>query len=66
MGKYKELDDTVEEVYRIRESIMKKFNYDVKAYNKYFQEVVEPKMKKAGFKVAKIKIDRNKKPFYAQ
>ena len=65
MGKYKELDDTVEEVYRIRESIMKKFNYDVKAYNKYFQEVVEPKMKKAGCKFVTLE-NIGKKSFYAQ
>ena len=66
MGKYKELDDTVEEVYRIRESIMKRFNYDVKAYHKYLREVVEPKMKKAGCKFVTPEIDENKKPFYAQ
>jgi len=66
MGKYKELENTVEEVYRKREAIMKEFNYDPKAYNKYMREVVEPKMKKAGFKAAKIEIDVNKKPFYMQ
>jgi hypothetical protein len=66
MGKYRELEDTVAEVYRKREAIMKEFNYDPQAYNKYLREVVEPKMDKAGFKVAKIKIDKNKKPFYAQ
>ncbi|MCL1947590.1 MAG: hypothetical protein FWF51_10660 [Chitinivibrionia bacterium] len=65
MGKYKELDDTVAEVYRKREAIMKEFNYDVKAYHKYLREK-EPALEKAGFKVAKIKIDENKKPFYAQ
>ena len=50
MEKYKELDDPVEEVYRIREAIMKEFNYDIKAYHKYLREVVVPKMKKAGCK----------------
>ncbi|MCL1947767.1 MAG: hypothetical protein FWF51_11575 [Chitinivibrionia bacterium] len=65
MGKYKELDDPVEEVYRIRESIMKEFNYDPKAYNKYFREVVEPKMKKAGCKFVTLE-NIGKKSFYAQ
>ena len=50
MEKYRELEDTVEEVYRIRELIMKEFNYDVKAYHKYLREVVEPRIKKAGCK----------------
>ncbi|MCL1948002.1 MAG: hypothetical protein FWF51_12770 [Chitinivibrionia bacterium] len=49
MEKYRELDDTVEEVYRIRESIMKRFNYDPKAYHKYLRET-EDEVKKAGFK----------------
>ena len=52
MEKYIELDDPVKEVYRKREAIMKRFNYDVKAYHKYLREVVEPKMKEMGFKQA--------------
>ncbi|MCL1946185.1 MAG: hypothetical protein FWF51_03405 [Chitinivibrionia bacterium] len=51
MKKYKELDDTVEEVYRIRESIMKRFNYDPKAYHKYLRET-EYKVKQAGCRYA--------------
>ena len=50
MEKYKELDDTVAEVYRRREATMKRFNYDVKAYHKYLREVVQPQIDKAGFR----------------
>jgi hypothetical protein len=49
MEEYKELDDPVQEVYRIREAIMKEFNYDVKAYHKYLREK-RPSLEKAGFK----------------
>ena len=65
MGKYKELEDTVAEVYRKREAIMKEFNYDPEAYNKYLREVVEPKMKKAGCKFVTLE-KIGKKPIYAQ
>ncbi|MCL1946367.1 MAG: hypothetical protein FWF51_04325 [Chitinivibrionia bacterium] len=65
MGKYKELEDTVEEVYRIREAIMKEFNYDVKAYHKHLREVVVPEMKKAGCKFVTLE-KTGKKPIYAQ
>jgi len=51
MEKYVELDDPVKEVYRVREAIMKKFNYDVKAYHKYLRETSD-KMEKLGFKQA--------------
>ncbi|MCL1946366.1 MAG: hypothetical protein FWF51_04320 [Chitinivibrionia bacterium] len=51
MGKYKELEDTVAEVYRKREAIMKEFNYDIKAYHKYLREK-EPAFEKAGFRCA--------------
>jgi hypothetical protein len=50
MEKYKELDDTVEEVYRIRESIMKEFNYDVKAYHKYLRDT-QVEYEKSGVKI---------------
>ena len=52
MEKYIELDDPVKEVYRKREAIMREFNYDVKAYHKYLREVIQPEMRKAGFKQA--------------
>jgi hypothetical protein len=32
---YKELDDPVKEVYRIRKDILKEFDYDIKAYHAY-------------------------------
>ncbi|MCL1946327.1 MAG: hypothetical protein FWF51_04120 [Chitinivibrionia bacterium] len=51
MEKYVELDDPVKEVYRKREAIMKKFNYDVKAYHKYLRET-SYLMEEAGFKQA--------------
>jgi hypothetical protein len=51
MENYVELDDPVDEVYRIREAIMKRFNYDVKAYHKYLRETSDV-MEKAGFKQA--------------
>jgi hypothetical protein len=51
MEKYIELDDPVKEVYRKREIIMKRFNYDVKAYHKYLRET-SGVMEKAGFKKA--------------
>ena len=51
MEKYVELDDPVKEVYRVREAIMKKFNYDVKAYHKYLRETSD-KMEKLGFRQA--------------
>ncbi|MDR0515557.1 MAG: hypothetical protein LBH25_00760 [Fibromonadaceae bacterium] len=46
---YKELDDPVEEVYRIRENILKEFNYDIKAYNAYLDKK-RPKWEAMGFK----------------
>ncbi|MCL1947136.1 MAG: hypothetical protein FWF51_08320 [Chitinivibrionia bacterium] len=49
MEKYKELEDTVAEVYRKRESIMKEFNYDPKAYHKYLRET-KYEVEKAGFR----------------
>jgi len=49
MEKYNELDDPIQEVYRIRELIMKEFNYDVKAYHKYLRET-EHEVEKAGFR----------------
>lgn len=51
MGKYVELDDPVKEVYRVREAIMKKFNFDVKAYHNYLRTKL-PALEKAGFKQA--------------
>jgi len=53
MEKYIELDDPVKEVYRKREAIMKRFNYDVKAYHKYLRGKL-PELEKAGFKQAVI------------
>jgi len=50
MKKYKELDDPVEEVYRIRESIMKRFNYDPKAYHKYLRDT-QAEYEKSGVKI---------------
>jgi hypothetical protein len=50
MGKYKELEDTVAEVYRIRESIMKEFNYDPKAYHKYLRDT-QAEYEKSGVKI---------------
>jgi len=62
MEKYKELDDPVEEVYRIREAIMKEFNYDPKAYNKYIREK-QSMLEKAGHKF--VTLERTgKKPTY--
>jgi len=49
MEEYKELEDTVAEVYRKREAIMKEFNYDPKAYHKYLRETND-KVEKLGFK----------------
>jgi hypothetical protein len=64
MEKYKELEDTVEEVYRIREAIMKEFNYDPKAYHKYLLEK-QAMREKAGIKFVTLK-RIGKKPIYAQ
>ncbi|MCL1947108.1 MAG: hypothetical protein FWF51_08180 [Chitinivibrionia bacterium] len=64
MEKYKELDDPVEEVYRIRESIMKEFNYDVKAYHKYLLEK-QATLEKTGVKFVTLE-KTGKKPFYMQ
>jgi hypothetical protein len=47
--KYEELDDPVEEVYRIREDILKEFNYDIKAYHNYLREK-RPKLEAMGAK----------------
>jgi hypothetical protein len=47
MGKYKELENTVAEVYRKREAIMKEFNNDPRAYHKYLRET-QPKYEKTG------------------
>jgi hypothetical protein len=49
MEEYKELDDPVEEVYRIREDILKGFNYDIKAYHAHLREE-RPKWEAMGFK----------------
>ena len=46
---YKELDDPVEEVYRIRGEILKEFNYDIKAYHNYLREK-RPKWEAMGAK----------------
>jgi hypothetical protein len=46
---YKELDDPVQEVYRIREDILKGFNYDIKAYHAYLREK-RPKLEAMGVK----------------
>jgi hypothetical protein len=51
MRKYKELGDTVAEVYRKREAIMKEFNYDPKAYHKYLNDT-QAEYEKRGFKFA--------------
>jgi iron-sulfur cluster repair protein YtfE (RIC family) len=51
MEKYIELDDPVKEVYRKREAIMKRFNYDIKAYHKYLRDKL-PELEKLGFKQA--------------
>ena len=48
---YKELDDPVKEVYRIREDILKEFNYDIKAYHAYLREK-RPKLEAMGIKFA--------------
>ncbi|MCL1945811.1 MAG: hypothetical protein FWF51_01480 [Chitinivibrionia bacterium] len=64
MGKYKELEDTVAEVYRKREAIMKEFNYDPKAYHKYLRDT-QAEYEKAGYKIVTLK-KTGKKPFYAQ
>jgi len=49
MEEYKELDDPVAEVYRIREDILKGFNYDIKAYQAHLREE-RPKWEAMGFK----------------
>jgi hypothetical protein len=62
MEEYKELDDPVQEVYRIREAIMKEFNYDPKAYHKYLRETND-EVEKLGFKFvseAELKELRNR------
>jgi len=64
MGKYKELEDTVAEVYRKREAIMKEFNYDPKAYNEYITKK-QAALEKEGVKFVTLK-KTGKKPFYAQ
>ena len=46
---YKELDDPVEEVYRVRQDILKEFNYDIKAYHAYLDEK-RPKLEAMGFR----------------
>jgi hypothetical protein len=48
---YKELDDPVEEVYRIREEILKEFNYDIKAYHANLRET-SPEWEAMGFRRA--------------
>jgi len=48
---YKELDDPVKEVYRIREDILKEFNYDIKAYHAYLREK-RSKLEAMGIKFA--------------
>ena len=48
---YKELDDPVKEVYRIREDILKEFNYDINAYHAYLREK-RPKLEAMGIKFA--------------
>ncbi|GBU25478.1 hypothetical protein R83H12_02121 [Fibrobacteria bacterium R8-3-H12] len=49
MEEYKELDDPVAEVYRIRETILKEFNYDIKAYHAHLREK-RPKLEAMGVK----------------
>jgi hypothetical protein len=51
---YKELDDPVEEVYRIREDILKEFNYDIKAYHAHLRET-RPEWEAMGFRHAEKK-----------
>ncbi|GBU25538.1 hypothetical protein R83H12_02188 [Fibrobacteria bacterium R8-3-H12] len=46
---YKELEDPVQEVYRIREDILKEFNYDLKAYHAYLREK-RPELEAMGIK----------------
>jgi hypothetical protein len=46
---YKELDDPVAEVYRIRQDILKGFNYDIEAYHAYLDEK-RPKLEAMGIK----------------
>ncbi|MCL1947515.1 MAG: hypothetical protein FWF51_10275 [Chitinivibrionia bacterium] len=64
MEKYKELDNPIDEVYRIRDSIMKEFNYDPKAYHKYLRDT-QAEYEKAGYKIVTLE-KTDKKPFYAQ
>jgi len=63
MEEYKELDDPVEEVYRIRADILKEFNYDIKAYHAYLREK-RPKLEAMGVKFvseAEVEAMRNRR-----
>jgi hypothetical protein len=51
MTRYKEAESPIEEVYRIREEILKKFNYDIKAYHRHLRKT-QNKWVKAGFHFA--------------